>query len=59
MSEYKPNFIRIADQAEKLRDAIEHITGEELSIDTAVKCIVTLENTKKLHEIAEEIYNCT
>ena len=58
MSEYKPNFIRIADQAEELRDAIEHITGETISIDTAVQCIVTLENTKKLGEIGDEIYCC-
>ena len=59
MSEYKPNFIRITDKAEELRDTVEYITGETISIDTAVQCIVTLENTKKLHEIAEEIYNCT
>ena len=59
MSEYKPNFIYIADKAEELRDTVEYITGEKISIDTAVQCIVTLENTKKLHEIGDEIYNCT
>ena len=59
MSNYNPNFVHIAEEAERLIDVVHCITGEEISIDTAVKCIVTLENTKKLHEIAEEIYNCT
>ena len=58
MSEYKPNFIYIADKAEELRDTVEHITGETISIDTAVQCIVTLENTRKLDEIGNEIYCC-
>ncbi len=60
MSIYKPDFNHIASEAEKLRGTVEQITGETISIDTAIQCIVTLENTNELHDIGNEIYrNCT
>lgn len=60
MTYYEPDFIHIANEAEKLRGTVEQITGETISIDTAIQCIVTLESTNELHEIGNEIYcNCT
>ena len=55
----------VAGNAEVLRTAVKEMTGEEISLDTAVLCAmldqrVASRISSMLHDIASEIYkNCT